>query len=306
MTPISYFKALSDETRVRLLNVLAQQELNVNEIVEILDIGQPRVSHHLKILAESGLLTSRRDGLWVFYSGVQKGTGKTFIDAIRVFFKGDKELAADLVRAKQVLWKRQEETVGFFDSVAGDWDKMQRDIIGDVDLTGEILSRIQKCEIAADLGCGTGRFLIALKDKADVIIGVDKSAKMLNEARKRISRTSTADNFELRIGEIEHLPLRDGEADVALINFVLHHLGAPGQSIAEVFRVLKKDGSFIIMDFAKHKNEAMRKKYHDRWLGFSRDDLEKWLTEAGFKVDSVTEFDLKRGLKAMLCVTVKT
>ena len=305
MIPIAYFRALSDKTRLRLLNLLAHQELNVNEVVDILNIAQSRVSHHLKILAESGLLSSRRDGLWMFYSGAKAGPAKAFFDAIRFLFEDDRELAEDLAHSKAILWQRQEETAGFFDAVAGDWDRMQREVIGEADLTGEIIKRVRKCATAADLGCGSGRFLTALQDKADTIIGVDKSPKMLKEAKRHILRTRAGGNFDLRIGEVEHLPMADSEADVALINFVLHHLPSPEEGIAEAFRVLKKGGSFVIVDFAKHKNETMRKKYRDRWLGFSRTELEKWLTEAGFKLDSVTKFDLLRGLKALLYVAVK-
>jgi ArsR family transcriptional regulator len=303
MVPIAYFRALSDKTRVRLLNVLGQKELNVNEIVKILDIGQSRVSHHLRILSESGLVTSRRDGLWAFYSQVQKGPAKAFIQAIQFLLDGDKELAEDLARSKDVLWQRQIETVGFFDSVACDWDRMQRDVIGDVDVTGEILKRIEKCGIAVDLGCGTGRFMTELKAKADTIIGVDRSPKMLNEALKHLSQIKG--NFELRIGELEHLPLRDSEADVAVTNFVLHHLASPAEGIHEAFRVLKENGSFIVVDFDKHANEDMRKKYKDRWLGFSKADLEQWLMEAGFKLASATQLDLRQGLKSLLYVGVK-
>ena len=305
MIPIAYFRALSDRTRLRLVNLLAHQELNVNEIVDILNIAQSRVSHHLKILAESGLLNSRRDGLWAFYSGAKDGPARKFIDSIRFLFEGEKEMTEDLARSRAILWQRQEETAGFFDAVAGDWDKMQREVIGDVDLAGEIINRVKKSGVAADLGCGTGRFLIALQEKADTVIGVDKSPKMLKEARRHLLRTRAKGDFDLRIGEVEHLPMADEEADDTLINFVLHHLSSPDKGIAEAFRVLKKGGTFIIVDFAKHKNETMRKKYRDRWLGFSRPELEKWLTEAGFKLDSMTRFDLLHGLKAFLYVGLK-
>jgi len=305
MIPIAYFRALSDRTRLRLVNLLAHQELNVNEIVDILNIAQSRVSHHLKILTESGLLNSRRDGLWAFYSGAKSGPARKFIDSIQFLFKGEKEMADDLARSRAILWQRQEETAGFFDAVAGNWDRMQREVIGDVDLTGEIMKRVKKCRVVADLGCGSGRFLTALQGMADTVIGVDKSPKMLKEAGRHLLRTRAKGDFDLRIGEVEHLPMADAEADVALINFVLHHLPSPDKGIAEAFRVLKKDGIFIVVDFAKHKNETMRKKYRDRWLGFSRPELEKWLTEAGFELDSMTEFDLLQGLKSLLCVSIK-
>ena len=149
-----------------------------------------------------------------------------------------------------------------------------------------------------DLGCGTGDLLPLLKTKAPQVIGVEKSAKMLEEARNHF--VLDRDGIDIRIGELEHLPLRDEEAIFALTNLVLHHLSEPKKAIKEVFRILKPGGSYIIIDLLSHRDESMRQKYGDLWLGFSIEDLESWLKESGFKPNKIDYFDLKNGLKGFM------
>ena len=132
MKAVNLFKALADETRLRLVHLFLHFELNVNEIVAILGMGQSRISRHLKILVDSQLLTSRRDGLWTFYSTVTKGEGYAFIESIEYIFARDPIFSEDLMEAGRVLEKRAEETVRFFDSIAENWGQLKREILGDV------------------------------------------------------------------------------------------------------------------------------------------------------------------------------
>ncbi|MBW1848140.1 MAG: winged helix-turn-helix transcriptional regulator, partial [Deltaproteobacteria bacterium] len=135
MELVHYFKALSDKTRLRVFNILTDHELNVNEIVEIMEMGQSRISRHLKILTESGLLTLRQDGLWSFYTAKNDETTKQFAVSIKQSSKSDNELSEDLIRTKQVLKDRQSKTKRFFNQIAGDWDRLKKDILGGIDLT---------------------------------------------------------------------------------------------------------------------------------------------------------------------------
>ncbi len=303
MDSVLYFKAVADVTRIRLLNLLIHNELNVNEIVTVMNMGQSRISRHLKILTDCGLLKSRRDGLWVFYSASKEGRGGNFNEFFHKFIADDSELNSDYAVMKGILDEGLKEKTRFFDSIASNWDDIKQTIFGDLNISGEILERIQQCDVAADLGCGTGELLPYMKQKAKRVIGVDKSPRMLEEAQNRLA--SNGKGIELRIGEIEHLPMRDSEADTAVINMVLHHLPSPDAGIYEAGRVLKKGGSLIIVDLEKHQNEEMRKKYEHRWLGFTRKNIERWLGAGGFTPREFVQYDVRNGLKINLYVSEK-
>jgi len=204
---------------------------------------------------------------------------------------------------KGILEEGLKEKTRFFDSIASNWDDIKQNIFGDLNISGEILERIKQCDVAADLGCGTGELLPYMKQKAKRVIGVDKSPKMLEEAERRLA--SNGKGIELRIGEIEHLPMRDGEADTAVINMVLHHLPSPDAGIYEAGRVLKSGGSLIIVDLEKHQNEEMRKNYEHRWLGFTRKNIERWLGAGGFTPREFVQYDVRNGLKINLYVSEK-
>ena len=295
--PVEYFKALADDTRLRLLNVLSEQELNVNELVAIFGMGQSRISRHLKILADAGLVTVRRDGLWAFYRAFGDGQGTLLPSTVSPLLKTHPRYRDDTERAAAVARMREEESRRFFDAMAEDWDAIKRDIIGPFDLTGQIARRVPRCGVAVDLGCGTGDLLPALLLSADKVIGVDNSPEMLKKAARRFQGEEHRVN--LRIGQLEHLPLRDSEARAAAINMVLHHLPSPAEGIAESARVLDNRGELIIVDLEKHRNESMRSRYGDRWLGFSPGQIEQWASEAGFRVLERTSFPLKQGLSAL-------
>lgn len=303
MKAVNFFKTLSDETRLRLLNIFIHYELNVNEIVEIMGMGQSRISRHLKILADNQLLTFRRDGLWTFYSAVTAGDGQDFIESIKYLFDRDPVFSKDLEEARQVLEEQSKETVRFFDSIAENWERLKREIIGNVDLNGLILKRIPASDTIVDLGCGTGDLLPFLGEKSRRVIGVEKSPRMLEAARRRFA--GQEETFQLRIGELEYLPLREGEADLAVVNMVLHHLPEPVKALQEVHRVLKKGNLFIISDLLRHDQETMRERYGDRWLGFSELEMKKWLEASGFYVKKIEFFDLKKKLRGFIIKAVK-
>ncbi|MGE5340076.1 MAG: ArsR/SmtB family transcription factor [Candidatus Omnitrophota bacterium] len=305
MKIVSAFKALSDETRLRLLHLFLHYELNVNEIVAIMDMGQSRISRHLKILTDNQLLTFRRDGLWTLYSATVEGDGLTFIQSIKYLFDKEPIFRTDLSRAQHMLQEREIESTLFFDSIAENWEKLKHEILGDAPLNEMILDAIPPCDVIADLGCGTGDLLEFLKPSAHSLIGVEKSSKMLETARKRLTVEPKTLEVDLRIGELEHLPLREGEADAAVINMVLHHIAEPLKAIKEAYRAIKSHGVFILMDLGSHDQENMRKRFGDRWLGFSEADIRKYLAAAGFKIDRFDYFNLKKELKGFMVRAVK-
>lgn len=307
---LRHLKALADETRLRLALVLQRYELSVNELVTLLGMGQSRVSRHLKILTEAGLLRARRDGLWVFYSAPGAGPGRAFLDGVLSF--AQEEGRADLNMAARIIEERALKTRQFFNSIAEDWDELNREVLGDFCLPEAVCEAVPAgCDIAVDLGCGTGEVLERLRGVSREVIGVDGSPRMLELARRRFGRMSDSESagddegVSLRIGELDHLPLRDGEADFACINLVLHHLSHPEAAIREMARVLRPGGVVLVTDFDRHQEETMRSVYGDRWLGFTREELTAALDAAGFEPVDYRRREVKMRLALHLVLARK-
>lgn len=304
----NYFKALSDVTRLRIINILKCYELSVNELVNILDMGQSRISRHLKILTDAGLLNFRRDGLWIFYKLVNSGTANSFLLAVIPFIKVDDVLKLDMDNAEKVLTERNKKTKFFFNSIAKNWDDLSREILGNFDIANKVSACIpQPCTVAVDLGCGTGVLLKHMLKFSKTVIGVDGSSKMLELSKDLlgISVQNNQDAISLRIGDLEHLPLRDGEAEFACISLVLHHLYNTQAVLGEVSRVLIPSGLFLIVDFQQHDLEIMRTKYGDTWLGFHLDTLKKQLEASGFKICSEDIQPVEKGLSLFFILVEK-
>lgn len=294
MELIKSFKALSDKTRLRLLYVLHQYELNVNEIVLVVDMIQSGVSRHLKILEGAGLLTSRRDGSFIYYAGAKNKTIEPLIEIVDKGFEKDPKAMQDLEAAKEMIKIRQNRTKRFFKSIAPQWDKMKQEVFGGFDLNAMVVAKIKTKGRLADLGCGTGELLSLLsKDSFKSLIGIDSSPEMLDQARLRLSRTSRT---ELRLGELEHLPMKDQEIDIAVMNMVLHHISQPQLPIMEVTRVLKSGGQFVLADFETHENENIRQLLGGAWYGFNKNKIQTWLTDAGLHFNTMDSYVVNHGL----------
>lgn len=303
MISITYFKALADITRTRLFNILLHHELSVNEVVDLMGMGQSRISRHLKILTDSGLLACRRDGVWAFYSVDKSDPVKKFANSIKYLFNKEDLLDADIKKAKKIIENRKVDTNIFFNSIASEWDRLKNEILKDFELNATLIKSIKKGSIVADLGCGTGDLLTHLISHVERIIGVDSSSKMLDEAKKRFGRKNG--NIDLRLGELEHLPIGNNEVDVAVLSLVLHHLANPAPAISESRRILKPGGKIIIADFEKHTHEKLRKTYGDRWLGFKKSQIKEWLKDNGFQIDTVKSHELNSTIKLNIFTSIK-
>ncbi len=304
MKTITYLKALSDETRLRLVNVLRFHELSVNEMVKLMEMGQSRISRHLQILLAAGFLRCRRDGAWAFYGVDPEGEASQLTTALGFLLKDEPMLLSDCRRAERLVEDRRLKTIQFFDTIAPGWDLLKQEIMGGMDLNRAILEVLPARAILVDLGCGTGDFLWAAAKKARKVIGVDSSAKMLDLARRRFQ--GDKGNTELRLGELEHLPLGDGEADCAVISMVLHHVSDPVTAVREIRRILGPGGRLIIAELDKHQSEEMRRKYGDRWLGFSPKEMERYLHAGRFRLESMQAFALQKELVLNLYQAIKT
>lgn len=303
MELIKCFKALSDKTRLRLLYVLQQYELNVNEIVLVVDMIQSGVSRHLKILMDSGLLTSRRDGSFIYYSAVKNDVVTTFISLVDQSFEKQEIVGHNLEKAREMIKIRQNRTKRFFKTVAPQWDRLKKEVLGDFDLNSMIEEKLSFHGNISDLGCGTGELIEILSEKVShKLIGIDASSEMLELARLRLSGTDAA---ELRLGELEHLPMKNKEIDTAIMNMVLHHISQPEVPITEVFRVLKPKGLFILADFEKHDQEKIKEIIGGAWLGFEKEKIKFWLTEAGFHFKAIDSYPVNHGLTINVFTAVK-
>ena len=303
MKSLNYFKSLSDVTRIRVYNILLNYELSVNELVQLLEMGQSGISRHLKILTNAGLLKCRRNGVWAFYSADLSEGKKNFADSVQNLFEEESILNQDILLAERVIAERSLETSQFFNTIAHKWDLLKLEIMGDFDLNTVILENIDGGDIIADLGCGTGELLSTLTVGEKKVIGVDSSSSMLEETRKRFFNKNTA--LDLRLGELEHLPLKDKEAEVAVISLALHHLSKPEVAIIETERILKPGGTLIIAEFEKHNNELLQKAYGDRWLGFTKNEVKGWLDENNFITSSVKEYNVQQSLIIVVYKSIK-
>jgi len=303
MNIVKIFKALADETRLRVFCLLLYHEFNVNEMVQAMDMGQSRISRHLKILAESGLISSRRDGSFVYYHGVINEENKALIDFLQLHIDVEAEIQTDLDRAEAIFLERKTRTARFFSRVAEYWEHLKESIFGEIDINSLIADKAGSGEVLVDLGCGTGELIMALHHKANQVIGIDSSPHMLEQAAGKLR--SNGHNVELRLGELEHLPMGDNAANIAVVNMVLHHLSVPAAGIREAYRILKPGGTFIIVDFDKHSQEWVRDRFGGPWMGFKPDDIEQWLNDAGFDLLEQDSLEVKNSLGINLFVAAK-
>lgn len=285
------FKAVADLCRLRILRVLLEGRFNVNELCDILELGQSRVSRHLGLLLGAGLVLVEREATWAYYqaTGAEAAQPAAGVLAlIRQFGADLPGTARDMSRLTRCLERRRQRSHAFHEKVAPCWAELRRELLGDAPVGARIAAHTAGAAVVVDLGCGDGELLCDLAHAAGRVIGVDSSAAMLSRAERRLEELAAAGDpragrIELRLGALEHLPLRDGEADRAVLNMVLHHLAAPAEVLREAGRVLSARGRLILSDLRAHQEEWMREKYGDQWLGFNPEQISLLLEEAGFR-----------------------
>jgi ArsR family transcriptional regulator len=276
------FKTFSDPTRLRILALLEREELAVQELMDILGMAQSRVSRHLAILREAGLLRDRRDGTYVFYrfDVPDEGPWRETWELARSSLRGDSTTDRDTAALGQVMQARTARTRSFFDSVGPEWDALRK-VFNDDALRARAVARLVPRDLlVADIGTGTGVLASELARLGLRVIAIDNSARMLEAARANLEREGSP-TVELREGDVSALPLADGEVDAALAHIVLHYLPSPGEAVREMARVVKAGGSVVVVDFVQHQHEWMRQELGVHWLGFPDDEVEGWFTSAG-------------------------
>jgi ArsR family transcriptional regulator len=271
--------SLGDPARLHLARLLLDGRFSVSELTAIFAARQPTVSRNLRILADAGLVDARREGrlAWYGWRGELSAAAAGLRDLLHAHVAAPSgELRR---RVESVLGERRARASSFFASV--DPSDSSAAWMGSPDCMNELLAAVPPGAEVVDLGTGAGRMLPGLAARAGRVIGVDASPSLLDEARRR-ARTLGPAPVELRLGDIEHLPLRDHEVDSALAHMVLHHVPEPARALREVARVLRPGGALLIGDFVRHDDESMRQRAGDQWLGFEPDELRRWLLASGF------------------------
>jgi len=277
-------KALGDETRMRILNLLAEEELSGTDLMEILNMGQSRISTHLALLKEVGLVQDRRAGRRSFYS-LSQGPDVDLWQRVRDDNGEAAEFAADRAGLEAQRVRRRQEARAYFDRVAASF--------GDQLLPGRTWEGLCRAVLQlapharyADLGVGDGLLTLMLAEIAESVTAIDISKEMLSQLDTR-SRAKGITNLETVEGDIEDLPLPDDSHDVVVASQALHHVGSPARCLAEAYRILVPGGRILVIDLLAHTEEWVREKLQHSILGFSEVELEELLAEAGFKAPDV-------------------
>ena len=295
-------KALADPCRLRLTAVLLAGEFTVQELTRIMGMGQSRISRHLKILTEAGVLTVKRQGTWSYY---RAGEEKNFFSGIRPVFEQELETlperSRDLAAVALILEERRRRSQEFFDRHARQWDDLARTLLPMPEYRQHLLELVPENCTVLEIGIGTGGLLRELSVRASQVIGVDHSPAMLEEARRRLAAAAVG-GIELRLGEMSHLPLPDTSVGCVVANMVLHHAADPQAVLAEIRRVLKPGGMLLLADLARHEREAAREQLADQWLGFDEAELAGWLGNAGFIDAAIERIAASQGQESVLLV----
>lgn len=283
-TTLNALKAVAEPTRLRLLALLAHGELTVSELVRILRQSQPRISRHLKLLAEAGLVERLQEGAWAFYRLADRGAQGRLARRLVEMLDGDEdaEMVRDRERLGEVKAERQAAADAYFRANAADWDRIRALYVPEADVETALLTALadRPLDELLDIGTGTGRMLELFADRIGHGVGVDLNREMLAIARARLD-AGGHHHCHVRLGDMYGLGLPDASFDAVLFHQVLHYADNPAQALAEGARVLKPGGHMLMVDFAPHDLEFLRTEHAHRRLGFSETEVAGWCEAAG-------------------------
>lgn len=303
---IQAMKAAGEPTRLRILAVLQRNELTVNELCGVLGQSQPRVSRHLKLLCEAGLLVRHAEGTSAFYRPAPTGLGRELFRSIRhLIDESDPVLDRDLDRLAGVRAERAANAAAYFESIAADWDDLRELHVADTVVEQAMVDAASSAPIGRllDIGTGTARVLEVFADRIDDGVGIDLSREMLNLARTRLDQKGLT-HCTVRHGNVYDLDIMDASIDVAVLHHVLHFLDDPAEVIRRASRTLRPGGRLLVVDFGPHEVESLRSDFAHRRLGFSDDEMRGWSEDAGLDVTNITHFSPERDDESGLTVTL--
>jgi ubiquinone/menaquinone biosynthesis C-methylase UbiE/DNA-binding transcriptional ArsR family regulator len=297
-------KAAGEGTRLRILALLAEAELTVSDLTEILRQSQPRISRHLKLLSEAGLVERFREGSWAFFRLAEQGAGSDVIRALLARLSpDDPTVARDRERLTVVRAARATAAQDYFASHAAEWDRIRKLHVTDAAVEAAIKAAVADRPVDAllDLGTGTGRMLELFGPDISRGLGLDMSLDMLAMARARLDRAGLR-HCTVRQGDIYDLELPKNSFDLVIVHQVLHFLDDGGRAIREAARVLRPGGRLLVVDFAPHDLEFLRDQHAHRRLGFAQETVTQWIEAAG--LDAVLYRTLEPGSDGKIAVSL--
>ncbi len=307
---LSVFRAIGEETRLRIMALLTKGELTVSEITTILGQSQPRVSRHLKILADAGMTERHREGAWMFYRITVKAQTDpslaAILDAVAAMSRSeDRILVRDSERFAQSRAARAAQAAAYFQDNAKEWNRLRRLHLPESDIEKRIVNMAgdDHFDVFVDLGTGTGRMLEIFADRYEAGVGYDLSHEMLALARANLEKANVG-HAQARHGDLFSLPMEPGSADVVCVHQVLHYLAEPDEAVREAARLLKPGGRLIISDFAPHELEFLRDEHAHRRLGFSDDEVRSWCDASGLDLKNVETLSPASNEKKKLTVKI--
>ncbi|MEO0327535.1 MAG: metalloregulator ArsR/SmtB family transcription factor [Pseudomonadota bacterium] len=304
---VNLLRASGEPTRLRLLVLLAQSDLTVSDLTDILGQSQPRISRHLKLLTEAGLLERYQEGAWAYYRLTDQGTGTgiiaTLIQQLNTY---DPQIAKDQERLSAVRQRRATRAAEYFSKNAEGWDAIRSLHVDETQVEDAMMGMVgdERFATMLDLGTGTGRILELFSHLYDKGTGIDASRDMLSIARSRLDSASLS-RVQTRQGDMYILPTQSDSFDFVTIHQVLHYLDEPAVAIQEAAKALKPGGRLLIVDFAPHELEFLRANHAHLRLGFSDEQMGIWLKEAGLRLDDtryLTGTNLSEGASDTLTV----
>jgi ArsR family transcriptional regulator len=282
-------QALADPTRLRIVALLRLMELSVGELAQVLGQSQPRVSRHLKILADAGVLERRKEGSWVFLTLTDPARVEPMFALIDAWADPATEssFAADAARIETIRAERAEAANRYFAGHAEVWDQIRSLHVAESEVERAIDTALGRRPLGrlVDVGTGTGRMIELFGPRASQAIGIDRSSEMLRLARVKLEAAGIPSS--LRQGDMYALPLADQSADTVVIHQVLHYAHSPATAVAEAARVLASGGTLLVVDFAAHEREELRASDAHIRLGFEDEVMAGWFGTAGLEVDQI-------------------
>ncbi|HEY7960204.1 MAG TPA: metalloregulator ArsR/SmtB family transcription factor [Sphingomicrobium sp.] len=303
------FQALADPTRLRIVALLRLMELSVGELAQVLGQSQPRVSRHLKILADAGVLERRKEGSWVFLTLAEAERVEPLFALVDAWADAATEalFASDAARTESIRSERAEAANRYFAGHAEVWDQIRSLHVAESEVERAIDHALGNRSLGrlVDIGTGTGRMIELFGPRAVQAVGIDRSSDMLRVARVKLEAAGI--HSSLRQGDMYALPLTDQSADNVIIHQVLHYAHSPAAAVSEAARVLAPGGTLLVVDFAAHEREELRVRDAHIRLGFEDEVMAGWFASAGLEIDCIEHLKggeltvtLWRGVKAAI------